>query len=258
MQGPPTNSTTLQALSLERSLTDGQRTSRIVIDELTLSGFCKWALVGPSGSGKTTALEMLSLALTPERAEKFTLQGPTGEISLMPGAAHSKAPARLRARYFGYVLQSMLLLPFLTVRENIAVSQQLAGREDAGYVTVLMRALELTRLADAYPTTLSVGQQQRACVARALAHRPAFVMADEPTSALDPATAELCVAILITACKANDSSLLIVTHDVKLADRFSLLRCHLRTSTDEKRMETRISQPTPKRGNEETARETAP
>jgi putative ABC transport system ATP-binding protein len=233
---------TLSASRIESSLTDGERVSRIVVERLVLSGYQKWALTGPSGSGKTTALELLSLAMQPRKADAFTLSLPGREIALPVGKDDAMRTARLRGRYFGYVLQSALLLPFLNVLENIRVTQDIAGRPDEGYIQALMKMLRLTKLGAAFPSDLSVGQRQRVCVARALAHRPAFVMADEPTSALDAVTADLCMTTLIAACKASNAALLVVTHDERLVERFQFHRCRLDTVTDGHKMETVISQ----------------
>jgi putative ABC transport system ATP-binding protein len=239
---PWASAPTLRALGVESSLTDGERVSRIIVRDLVLSGYQKWALTGPSGSGKTTALELLSLAMQPQKAEAFTLTDVGGEIELPTGGGGRTRTTALRGRYFGYVLQSALLLPFLTVLENIRVTQDIAGRPDQRYVGALMTMLHLAKLARAFPADLSVGQRQRVCVARALAHRPAFVMADEPTSALDSVTADLCMKTLIAACKASNAALLVVTHDERLVERFQFRRCRLDTETDGSRMETVISQ----------------
>jgi putative ABC transport system ATP-binding protein len=232
----------LRAARIESSLTDGERVSRIVVKHLVLSGYQKWALTGPSGSGKTTALELLSLAIQPHKAEAFTLSVAGQQIALPVGKDDATGTARLRGRYFGYVLQSALLLPFLTVLENIRVTQDVAGRRDESYVQALMKMLRLTKLGAAFPSDLSVGQRQRVCVARALAHRPAFVLADEPTSALDAVTADLCMTTMIAACRASNAALLIVTHDERLVERFQFHRCRLDTVTDGHKMETVISQ----------------
>lgn len=225
---------------IQRSLSDGERVSRIVVEDLRIAAPGRYALLAPSGSGKTTALEMLSLAMPPDEARDFVITTRDGAHPVTAGS--SRDHAAIRSRNFGYVLQSILLLPFLTVLENVRLAQDIAGHADEDLARHLLDRLHLGALASAFPAHLSIGQRQRVCVARALAHRPSFVFADEPTSALDRVTADLCVNVLIEQCAANGAALLIVTHDAALADAFAFERLAVDTQVDGTQMETRIRQ----------------
>lgn len=209
---------------IERHLRDGQRHSAIEIVDCELwPGTC-YALVGESGIGKTTALEMLALAQRPDRMDGFRFRR-AGELidltDLFARDDHARLSA-VRARHFGYVTQTSLLLPFLTVRENIEVTQSIAGRLDRAQVDRLIDELHLAPLASAMPSALSGGQRQRVCVARALAHRPAVILADEPTSAVDAEMGRLILRVIGTHARESGAVTLVITHNVALAQEFGL------------------------------------
>jgi putative ABC transport system ATP-binding protein len=120
---------------------------------------------------------------------------------------------RLRARRIGYVFQTFNLLQGLSALENVMLAMALAGRADEARARALLERVGLgDRLADR-PRQLSAGQQQRVAVARALANRPALVLADEPTGNLDPASAGACLALLRETCLESGAALLLVSHD---------------------------------------------
>ncbi len=184
------------------------------------------ALIGPSGCGKSTLIDLVALALRPDEAAGFRLAadrscGEALDVHRLwrrdPGRL-----ARLRARHFGYVMQAGGLLPYLSVRENVLLPQRLAGRHEPSHAEALLERLGLARLRRALPARLSVGQRQRVAVARALAHRPAIVLADEPTAALDSANAETVMTLLLELVAEAGSALLVATHDGGLVSRFGL------------------------------------
>jgi putative ABC transport system ATP-binding protein len=181
------------------------------------------AITGPSGSGKSTLLDLLALALKPDTAASFTLGG-TDAASLWR-ADRADALARLRAARLGYVLQQGGLLPFLTVRQNIILPQRLAGRVDARRVQDLAERLDIADQLDKKPAALSVGQRQRAAIARALAHRPAIVLADEPTASVHPEMADTILSLLAGTARESGAALVLATHDPARAQAagFSLL-----------------------------------
>ena len=148
------------------------------------------ALLGKSGSGKSTMLDLLAMALPPDGAERFAFAPHNETIDL--AAAWRGSPAlqdRTRAQHIGYVLQTGGLLPFLSVRRNIALPAEIAGRPAPDRVEHLAKRLGVAHHLDRMPHALSVGERQRVAIARALVHQPPLVLADEPTSALDPALA---------------------------------------------------------------------
>jgi len=214
----------LEVEGAERHLSDGQRRSEIRLEHLSFAPGQVRALCGPSGIGKTTALEMLSLARAPDIAGRMVLRTPDRSVDLhgLVDRNGREALCAIRGRYFGYVVQSAHLFPFLTVRENIALAQRISGRHDRGFLDRLMDQLQISSLAASLPTRLSGGQRQRVCVARALAHRPLIVLADEPTSSVDREVANRIMSLLTAYALETNAAVLVITHDVDLVESFGL------------------------------------
>lgn len=217
------------------ALTDGDRSFELRLDQLALRRGEVTGLTGPSGTGKTLLLELLGLMRRPGREGVFLLaerSGTTHDLAaLWRSSSASAGAARLRGTLLGFVPQTGGLLPFLTLAENVALSQRIAGREDAGWRAHLLDRLGLAAFAGLRPGALSIGQRQRCAIARALAHRPEFVLADEPTAALDPDTAAEAMGLLIEAAREGGAAALISSHDLALLDRFPLRRLRLEAST---------------------------
>jgi putative ABC transport system ATP-binding protein len=221
---------------------DANRIVDVELVRLSLrSDQCK-ALVGPSGCGKSTLLDMIALALTPDSLSSYDLQmdGSAEDISSLVMSSAQEPLARLRARKFGYVIQTGALLPFLSVRENIELPQRLAGRRAGKKLDAMLEKLGIAETLAAYPSQLSVGQRQRVAVARALSHSPDVVLLDEPTAALDPATAEEVLGACLEFANDIGAGMLIVTHDHALADHFSIPKLPIETGSDGRRWWTRF------------------
>ncbi|WP_312318359.1 ATP-binding cassette domain-containing protein [Stenotrophomonas sp.] len=170
------------------------------------------AIVGASGSGKTTLLGLLAGLDLPSRGQ-ITLAGATlGELD-------EEARAQLRAREVGFVFQSFHLLPALTAEENIALPLELAGREDPARVREVLEQVGLSHRARHYPRQLSGGEQQRVALARAFVARPRILFADEPTGSLDQSTGQQISDLLFALNATSDTTLVLVTHDLRLAQR---------------------------------------
>ncbi|MEB1611385.1 MULTISPECIES: ATP-binding cassette domain-containing protein [Xanthomonas] len=170
------------------------------------------AIVGASGSGKTTLLGLLAGLDLPSR----------GSIALSGqdlGQLDEEARAALRAREVGFVFQSFHLLPALTAEENIALPLELAGREDAARVREVLEAVGLSARARHYPRQLSGGEQQRVALARAFVAKPRILFADEPTGSLDQTTGAQISDLLFALNATSDTTLVLVTHDMTLAQR---------------------------------------
>jgi putative ABC transport system ATP-binding protein len=187
----------------------------------------KIALVGESGSGKSTLLDLLALVLRPTAAGTFAF-APNGaapvEVSKAWSTNASDALVRLRARHIGYVLQTGGLLPYLSVRDNIALSRRVLGLPEDGTVDELAERLGLARHLSKRPGALSVGERQRVAVARALAHRPAIAVADEPTASVDPMNATRILDLFVELVERLGATMILATHDAGVVDRLKLRR----------------------------------
>ncbi|MFJ1707726.1 ABC transporter ATP-binding protein [Kitasatospora sp. NPDC088346] len=165
------------------------------------------AIMGPSGSGKSTLMHCAAGldTLTGGRAH-------LGDTDL--GALDDQRLTRLRRERIGFVFQAFNLLPTLTVRENITLPLDLAGRApDEEWLTTLIEVVGLGGRLHHRPSELSGGQQQRVAVARALAGRPEVVFADEPTGNLDSRTGAEVLGLLRRAVDTMGRSVVMVTHD---------------------------------------------
>ncbi|MCL6538862.1 MAG: ABC transporter ATP-binding protein [Acidothermus sp.] len=178
------------------------------------SGECV-TVVGPSGSGKSTLLFCLAGILTPDRGE-VTWQGkPLSRLD-------DETRAAIRLRDFGIVLQFARLVPELSLLENVMLPLLLTGarrREAARRALHLLERLGVATHADRRPAQVSGGQAQRAAIARAVVHEPTVVFADEPTGALDRQTGDVALRMLFELVEESGSSLVMVTHDERLATR---------------------------------------
>lgn len=194
------------------SLVDGERTFTVEIEALDLSAGEAVALTGVSGSGKTLVLELLGLLRAPEAGASYFWNG-QNLATLWAKGPRNHALARCRGQVFGFVPQTGGLLPFLTVSQNIALSQSLTDREDRAWQTALIERLDLGDVSRLLPAALSIGQRQRTSIARALAHRPAFVIADEPTAALDPGSADQVLELFLEIAQDQGSGVILSSHD---------------------------------------------
>lgn len=170
-------------------------------------------LVGPSGSGKST---LLMTAAGLERPDSGSVAIAGEEITRLS----EDQLARFRGRQIGIVFQAFHLIPTMTALENVAVPLELAGEADAfDRAAAELRAVGLGARLDHYPGQLSGGEQQRVAVARALAPHPAILVADEPTGNLDEATGNDIIDLLFALKRDRGTTLLLVTHDLGLAER---------------------------------------
>jgi putative ABC transport system ATP-binding protein len=169
-------------------------------------------LSGPSGSGKTTLLSLIG-----------GLDRPTAGEIVVAGEAIADMPAAkladLRLHKIGFVFQTYSLIPVLSAEENVEFVLRLLGRPGAERATrarEMLKAVGLAGLERRRPAKLSGGQQQRVAVARALAPRPAIVLADEPTANLDSANAEELIGLMAELNAASGITFLIATHDARV------------------------------------------
>lgn len=173
------------------------------------------AVSGPSGSGKSTLLLTLAGVLRPEAGEVLYDGSRLDDLG-------EAARTRLRRRQFGVVLQFGQLVPELTAAQNVALPLLLERHDRASSRRLALgqlERLEALDLADALPGELSGGEAQRVAVARALVTGPRVIFADEPTGALDTVGGERLLEALLGAARDNDATVVMVTHDNRVAAR---------------------------------------
>lgn len=170
-------------------------------------------LSGTSGSGKTTLLNITAGLLTPDNGS-VTISG-TSLYSL-----HEAKRDRFRAGNIGYIFQNFNLLPSLTAMENVMAAMSFAKtvsrRERTSRCLKLLEQVGLKERQNHRPDELSGGEQQRVCIARALANHPPVLLADEPTANLDRENRRLVTELLLTLCEKEGTALIVSTHDPEL------------------------------------------
>lgn len=171
-------------------------------------------ILGRSGTGKTTFLHLLAGLLTPK----------TGEISVDGQVLKSLSSSRLdqfRGKKIGIIFQRSYFIQAISVLENLVWSQYLAGNQiNRDRIRTLLKRLGVEHHADHLPSRLSIGEQQRVSIARALINKPSVVLADEPTSALDDSNAEEVIHLLEEQASIENAALIIVTHDARIKSHF--------------------------------------
>lgn len=175
------------------------------------------ALLGSSGSGKSTLLSIIGLL---NRASSGDVEFDGEDVAEL----NEVQRCTIRAKKIGFVFQHHFLLPELTALENVCLPSRLAASQNMISVDSteqrardLLDFLEMSPRMNAYPRQLSGGEQQRVSIARALIHTPLLLLADEPTGNLDSASEERVLKLLKELQRANDTTLLMVTHDPKVA-----------------------------------------
>lgn len=171
-------------------------------------------LVGESGCGKTTLLQLIAGI---SRADSGVIRIDGIDISTLSEPGRD----RYRAAKLGYVFQTFNLLPAFTALENVMLGMTFArGKKDSQRAHQLLDRVGLSKRANHKPTAMSVGEQQRVAVARALANRPRLLLADEPTANVDPANQERIVELIRETCEEEQIALVMVTHSQEVASQF--------------------------------------
>lgn len=171
------------------------------------------SIVGPSGSGKTTLLGLCAGLDNPTRGDISLCGGSLGQMN-------ENEKASLRNQKVGFVFQNFQLIPTLTALENVMIPLELLGRGNAQ--TISKELLERVGLRDRmghYPSQMSGGEQQRVSIARAFSNAPQILFADEPTGNLDEETGESVEQLLFEINREQNTTLIIVTHDLELAKK---------------------------------------
>ena len=192
---------------------DGSTSAVIDVPALELASAEQVALRGASGSGKTTLLHLIAGILLPD-AGCVRIAG--HEMSARSESARDHS----RGQVLGYVFQSFNLLQGYTALENVALAMHFGRGVDLERARALLVRVGLADRLHYRPRQMSIGQQQRVAVARALAGSPALVLADEPTGNLDRARAEQSLALIRDICRENAAALLLVSHDERVLAGF--------------------------------------
>ncbi len=210
MQQPPL----IQAQDLHYEITNHDNQIRILSGlNLSVENGDQIAIIGSSGSGKSTLLSMLA-----------GLDIPTSGSVQIRGNAFSSlgedSRAAVRAADMGFVFQSFQLLPALTALENVMLPLQLKSHAAAEKLSLeALDKVGLSHRVEHYPKQLSGGEQQRVAIARAFATQPSILFADEPTGNLDSATGQMIIDLLFNMNQEAGTTLVLVTHDIQLANR---------------------------------------
>lgn len=167
-------------------------------------------ILGPSGTGKTTLLHLLGGILSPS----------SGEIEIGGTAVHSLRGHALdvfRGKHIGIIFQKPHFIRSLTAMENLLLTQTLSGnRPDKNQALALMESLGIRQNANKFANTMSIGEQQRLAIARALINSPDVILADEPSSALDDHNCQKMIELLLQVADEKQSNLIVVTHDSRI------------------------------------------
>ena len=221
----------LQIAELRKSFRDpdGQTLPILDVPSFQAQAAEQIALIGSSGSGKTTLLHVLAGILPADGGMiVYTLPAKAGGAGL-EGRTTSTDLARLtesgrdqfRGAHIGYIFQTHHLLPAFTALENVLLGMTFSGRQaDRAWALHLLERVGLQDRLKYRPAKLSVGQQQRVAVARALANRCALLLADEPTGALDARNAQDVITLIQALSGEIGATVLVVTHDLEIAGRF--------------------------------------
>lgn len=207
-------STVLKVSGVSKSYFQGEREVPVLKDlNLEVQEGETVAIVGPSGSGKSTLLGLLAGLDRPSSGTLSIKGQDLARLSL-------SELATFRARHIGIVFQQFHLLPHLTALENVELPLQIQGKTSSSSLAKeLLNQVGLSHRLDHFPSEMSGGENQRVALARALVVEPSIVLADEPSGNLDEATSETVMNLLFELVKRHKSTLLLVTHNLELAER---------------------------------------
>ncbi|GMU93194.1 MAG: hypothetical protein AMXMBFR4_22520 [Candidatus Hydrogenedentota bacterium] len=192
---------------------DGERCLIVDVPEFTMDEAEQVALQGSSGSGKTTFLNLIAGILQPD-------SGSVEVDGTILSALSEAGRDHVRALMIGYVFQTFNLLQGYTALENVLLGMMFGRGADSTYAKALLERVGLKDRMNYRPRQLSVGQQQRVAVARALANHPRIVLADEPTGNLDHHHAGEALKLIREVCREQGAALLLVTHDRDILGQF--------------------------------------
>jgi len=206
----------LEIRDLKKSYAEPSGNPLVIIDipRLDIGAGEQVVLRGESGGGKTTLLHLISGIVT---ADSGSIKLDGMELNKFSESARD----RIRADKMGYVFQTFNLLPAFTALENVRLGMTFARKKmNLERAKDLMNRVGLSDRMNYMPNQLSVGQQQRVAVARALANKPRLLLADEPTANVDPANQNRIIELIQEVCREDDVAILLVTHSDEISKRF--------------------------------------
>lgn len=206
----------LEIRDLKKSYAEPSGNPMVIIDipRLDIGAGEQVVLRGESGGGKTTLLHLISGIVT---ADSGSIKLDGMELNKFSESARD----RIRADKMGYVFQTFNLLPGFTALENVRLGMTFARKKmNLERAKELMNRVGLADRMNYMPNQLSVGQQQRVAVARALANKPRLLLADEPTANVDPANQNRIIELIQDVCRVDVVAILLVTHSDEISKRF--------------------------------------
>lgn len=207
-------STILEVSSLSKTYASGNREVHVLDDiNFNVPAGGSISIVGPSGSGKTTLLGLCA-----------GLDRPSSGSILLNGILLNQMSeddlAQIRNQHVGFIFQNFQLIQTLTAEENVMIPLELRGMKNARKIAVdLLQRVGLGERTDHYPSQLSGGEQQRVAIARAFSNQPKILFADEPTGNLDEETGQSVEDLLFEINQEKGTTLVLVTHDLELAEK---------------------------------------
>ncbi len=171
-------------------------------------------IIGKSGSGKTSLLNVLGGLLAPETGSSLV-----NEVDLFSLSNNKRD--NYRGQQIGFVFQTPHFIKSLSVNDNLKFSQYMSSKVDQSKIDMLLKNVDLLNLKNSTIQNLSEGEKQRISIIRALVNQPSIIFADEPTSALDDVSCYNVVDLLTNLSQENNTTLVIVTHDKRIKDKFS-------------------------------------
>lgn len=194
---------------------DGHLLPILDVPEFQVDRSEQMVLIGPSGSGKTTLLHIIAGIVEADPGSVVSIDG----VDIQ--ALSEQTRDRVRADRLGYVFQTFNLLDGFSAYENVLLGMTFArGKKDPERAKRLLDRVGLSHRLSHHPNAMSVGEQQRVAVARALANRPLLLLADEPTANVDPANQDQVVDLIRDTCAEEQIALVLVTHSTDVSSRF--------------------------------------
>lgn len=182
--------------------------------DLSLQKGERLLILGQSGKGKTTLLHLLAGILSPTSGSIKMDDVETTQMG-------RRSMDRFRGANIGLIFQRSYFVKSLTVKENLLLAQKLAGKpENMGQIRSVLQQMSILAKLNELPSNLSIGEQQRVSIGRAILNEPSLILADEPTSALDDTNADIVADLLDQTAKMCSANLIVVTHDHRLKNRF--------------------------------------